>query len=300
MIRISDLTKKFDDICAADHINLEIPEGMMYGLLGTNGAGKTTFLKILAGILDADGGRIEIDGEEDIHSPRVREKLFYLPDDPYYFPNASVDEMLKFYEGQYPRMDKEGAEYIMDRLELDIRRPVRTFSKGMKRQAFLGIALCSGTDYLLCDEVFDGLDPVVTEVMKDLFRKEIGARKLTVIVASHKLNDLEDICENIAILHQGRIVTAGDMRGRNSEIHKFQCVLENKDADRVLKGELDIIRFHRDGDFVTIIARGQAKAAQEAVLRQGAALVKETAMSLEEVFIAEMEEKGYDIRKVLE
>ena len=200
-------------------------------------------------------------------------------------------------------MDRETVTYMSEALELDVKRPLRTFSKGMKRQAFLILALCAGTKYLLCDEVFDGLDPIVAEVMKNLFRQEMKERKFTAVVASHRLNELEDICGNIAILHKGGLVTAGDMRGRAEHVKKYQCVfkddVDTESLKRQLARELDIVRFHSDGCFVTLVIRDAEGNAEEYLRKQNAELVREASMSLEEIFIAEMEGKDYDIRKVL-
>ena len=299
MIHISELTKKFDDICAVNHITLDIPDGEMFGLLGTNGAGKTTLLRILAGILEADSGEIQIDGEEDPFCPSCRKQFFYLPDDPYYFPNASMNSMIRLYGNHYPDMDGEEAQYMAETLNLDTMRPLRTFSKGMKRQAFLIMALCSGTKYLLCDEVFDGLDPVVTEVMKNLFRQEMKERALTVVVASHKLNDLEDLCGNIVILHRGGVVTTGDLKTRGENIRKFQFVIPvGRDLDG-LDSHPSLIRWRREGNFVSLTARGSEKEIRALLERYEPEFLEEVPLSLEEMFIEEMEEEGYDIRKVL-
>lgn len=200
MISVKELTKIFGTNRAVDRISLDVPEGMMFGLLGTNGAGKTTLLRLLSGILEPDSGEILVDDEP---LSAASEKIFYLPDTPYYFPNASMEQMTKFYQSQYPQMDAEGVSYMAESLNLDMRQPLRTFSKGMKRQAFLILALSAGTKYLLCDEVFDGLDPIAADVMKGLFRQEMKERRFTVVVASHKLYELEDICGNISA-HFGR------------------------------------------------------------------------------------------------
>ena len=300
MIQIQNITKRFDEICAVNHVSLEIPEGLMFGLLGTNGAGKTTLMRTIAGILEADAGDVTVDGNP---LESGKKKIFYLPDDPYYFPNASVEQMAEFYERQYPEMDRETVTYMAETLELDVKRPLRNFSKGMKRQAFLILALCAGTKYLLCDEVFDGLDPIVAEVMKNLFRQEMKERKFTAVVASHRLNDLEDLCGNIAILHKGGLVTAGDMRERAEHVRKYQCVFrEDTDTERLRREigkELELVRFHADGSFVTVVLRDAEGTAEEYLRKQNAELVREASMSLEEIFIAEMEGKDYDIRKVL-
>lgn len=297
MICVKELVKNFDDVCAVNKITLNIQEGEMFGLLGTNGAGKTTLLRMIAGVLEADGGSIVVDDAE-ITSGDVSEQIFYLPDEPYFFPNASMEEMASFYKKHYPCMDVEAVVYMAERLNLETKRPLRTFSKGMKRQAFLILALCAGTKYLLCDEVFDGLDPIVAEVMKNLFRQEMKERKFTVIVASHKLQELEDICHSIAILHKGGILTSGDMRRQAENICKYQCVFSEETDLEDVKKAVDLIRFHADGYFVTLIVRVHP----ETISRLNSfspVFMKEVPMTLEEIFIAEMEGKEYDIRKVL-
>lgn len=299
MIKIHDLTKNFDDICAVNHVSLEIHDGIMFGLLGTNGAGKTTLLRMLSGIIAADFGEIQFDGEEDSFSPSCREKFFYLPDNPYYFPNASIQVMADFFKGQYPEMDVDSVAYMAETLNLELLRPIRTFSKGMKRQAFLILALCSRTKYLFCDEVFDGLDPIATEIMKNLFRQEMKERDFTIIVASHKLGDLEDICGNIAILHKGGVVTAGDFRSRAKNVKKFQCVFPLETELDGLRKHPQIVRFHEDARFITLIAKDDEKEIRKLLEERKPIFVGEVPLSLEEMFIAEMEGAGYDIRKVL-
>jgi len=298
MIRVEKLLKNFDDVCAVNKVTLTIPEGEMFGILGTNGAGKTTLLRMIAGVLEADDGKIVVDDTE-ITSGQVSEEIFYLPDDPYFFPNASMEEMASFYKKNYRCMDVEAAAYMAEKLDLEMKRPLRTFSKGMKRQAFLILALCAGTKYLLCDEVFDGLDPIVAEVMKNLFRQEMREWKLTVIVASHKLQELEDICQSIAILHKGGVLTSGDMKRQAGNICKYQCVFPDQTDLEEVKRAVDLIRFHVDGYFVTVIVRMQP----ETISRLNSfspVFMQEVPMTLEEIFIAEMEGKDYDIRKVLQ
>lgn len=310
MISVKELTKIFGTNQAVDRISLDIPEGMIFGLLGTNGAGKTTLLRLLSGILEPDSGEILVDDEP---LSAASEKIFYLPDTPYYFPNASMEQMTKFYQSQYPQMDAEGVSYMAESLNLDMRQPLRTFSKGMKRQAFLILALSAGTKYLLCDEVFDGLDPIAADVMKGLFRQEMKERRFTVVVASHKLYELEDICGNIAILHKGGLVTAGDMRIQAGDMWKYQCAFRPDDADDNrtdagekmqeltdrLTRELDIVRISSEGTFLTLTARGEKEKILAKLNEENPCVLNEIPMSLEEIFIAEMEVKGYDICKVL-
>lgn len=302
MIEIRHVDKCFDETRALCDVSFTIPEGRVFGLLGTNGAGKTTLLRIMAGILERDEGEITIGGESIFGLPEVKKKFFYLPDDPYYFAGATMEQMADFYARQYPDMDRERVGYMAEKLNLDEKRPIRTFSKGMKRQAFLILALCANTECLLMDEVFDGLDPMVTEVMKNLFRSKIKEKKLTVVVAAHKLQDLEDFCDDIGILHQGGMLLAGDMRKRAEDIHKIQCVFaEGTSAKKEdFADELDVLMYRREGYFTTILVHGDSDKIQEVIRRRRPVFCAEVPMTLEEIFIAEMEESGYDIKKVLQ
>lgn len=297
MIDIQNISKHFGSTTALDQISFQIPEGKIFGLLGTNGAGKSTLLRIMAGILKADGGLIRIDGEDVYEKPLAKERFFYLPDDPYYFSTATIEEMAGFYQRQYASMDRDGVRYMADRLELDVGRPIRTFSKGMKRQAFLILALCANTDYILCDEVFDGLDPVVTEAMKSLFVKDIQERGLTVVVAAHKLQDLEGFCNDIGILHKGGLVLAGDVKGKAGAMSKIQCIFEQDELPAL--EDVDIVRCRKDAYFTTLIVREKGEKAVEKIRRANPSFCREVPMTLEEIFMAEMEESGYDISKVL-
>ncbi len=299
MIDIRNISKSFGSIKALNDVTFSVPSNIVFGLLGTNGAGKTTLLRIMAGIIEADNGGMAVDGNTSFDSLEGKKDFFYLPDDPYYFPASTIESMAKFYKNQYPSMDTEGVCYMAERLELDIRRPVRTFSKGMKRQAFLIMALCANTKYLLCDEVFDGLDPVVTEVMKNLFLKEMDERELTVLIAAHKLQDLEGFCHNIGILHKGGIVLAGDMRKKASDVIKMQCVFK-EDEEAYLKENLHILRYKREAYFPTLIMNGDREEMIKKIEEKAPFFYMEVPMTLEEIFIAEMEGTGYDIGKVLQ
>ena len=312
MIEIRHVTKYFDEVKALSDVLFSIPEGRVFGLLGTNGAGKTTLLRTIAGILECDEGEIRVGGEVLRDSPEVKKKFFYLPDDPYYFAGATMEQMADFYARQYPDMEREKVSYMAEKLNLDAKRPIRTFSKGMKRQAFLILALCANTECLLCDEVFDGLDPMVTEVMKNLFRSKMEEGKLTVVVAAHKLQDLEDFCDDIGILHKGGMLLAGDIRRRAETIHKIQCVFREREdsntqesetiqeMEGALREKLDILRYRKEGYFTTMLVQGKSDEIGEEIEKFTPVFWGEVPMTLEEIFVAEMEAGGYDIQQVLQ
>ena len=298
MIEAVNLTKRFDDIVAVDHISATIKDGSVFGLIGTNGAGKSTFLRLASGVLKPDEGCITIDGHEVFENTPAKKRFFYISDEQYFFNNSTPLEIMHYYRHVYEGFNEERFHKLMKNFGLDEKRKIHTFSKGMKRQAFLILALCANTDYLLCDEVFDGLDPVVTEAMKNLFGKEIQERALTVVVAAHKLQDLEDFCNEIGILHKGGLLLAGDMREKAGTMTKIQCVFEQDEP--LMAEHPSIVRCHRDGCFTTVIARGKKEEALENIRQRNPIFYKEVPMTLEEIFMTEMEENGYDIRKVLQ
>ncbi|MBC5690407.1 ABC transporter ATP-binding protein [Mediterraneibacter sp. NSJ-55] len=298
MIELYNLTKYFGSLCAVNHVSLTIPDGNFFGLLGTNGAGKSTLLKILSGILTADEGTVKIDGVSPSLCADSKQSFFCLPDEPYYFPNASLETMAQFYKRQYPNLDTDSVSYMAEALNLDMCFPLRTFSKGMKRQAFLILALCAGTRYVFCDEVFDGLDPIATKLMKNLFRQEMTRRNFTVLVASHKLDALQDICQNIGILHKGGLITSADISHSTADVYKMQCVFSSKESIEELRKELYVIHCHTDGYFSTIIAKGDLQTIQQKIQEKHPVFSENISLTLEEIFMTQMEENGYDIRKV--
>ena len=206
MLKAVNLTKKFDDLVAVDHINAEIKSGSVFGLIGTNGAGKSTFLRLAAGILKADEGHVTIDGEEVFENIKAKKKFFYIPDDAHFFSNASPLDMMEYYSVVYERFDKARFHKLMGNFGLDEKRKIHTFSKGMKKQVSVILGICSNTDYLFCDETFDGLDPVMRQAVKSIFAAEIEDRNMTPVIASHNLRELEDICDHVGLLHKGGIV----------------------------------------------------------------------------------------------
>ena len=225
MIETRNLTKRFGDITAVDHVSADIREGSVFGLIGTNGAGKSTFLRLLSGVLKPDEGSVTIDGQEVFEHTEVKSRFFYISDDQYFFSNATPEEMMIFYRTVYPRFDTRRFIHLMESFELNRRRKINTFSKGMRKQVSVICGVCAGTDYLFCDETFDGLDPVMRQAVKSIFIGDMEERNLTPIIASHNLRELEDICDHVGLLHKGGILLSRDLDDMKLNIHKLQCVL---------------------------------------------------------------------------
>ncbi len=298
MIEAISLTKRFDDITAVDHINAEIRDGSVFGLIGTNGAGKSTFLRMAAGILKPDEGRVTIDGEDIFENDRVKSRFFYISDDQYFLNNATPEEMMKFYRNVYQNFDEKRFFGLLQNFDLSAKRKVNTFSKGMKKQLSVLLGICANTDYIFCDETFDGLDPVMRQTVKSLFANDMEERNLTPIIASHNLRELEDICDHVGLLHKGGILLSKDLDDMKLNIHKVQCVLLPGTEPEELNG-VDIIRTERRGSLLTLTVRGKKEEIEAVMQTFHPVFFEMIPLSLEEIFISETEVAGYDIKKLI-
>lgn len=298
MIKADNLTKRFQGVTAVDHIHAEIQDGTVFGLIGTNGAGKSTFLRMGAGILKPDEGTITLDGEAVFEDIRVKARCFYIPDEPYFLGNGTADDMKTFYQGIYPNFDTDRFGKLLKSFELDGRRKIQTFSKGMKKQLAVLLGICAGTDYLFCDETFDGLDPVMRQTVKSLFANDIEERNLTPVIASHNLRELEDICDHVGLLHRGGMLLSKDLDDMKMNIHKIQCVLP-AGLDRTNLQDLDIMTVEQRGSLLTLTVRGQKEEIQARMQSYHPVFFEMIPLSLEEIFISETEVAGYDIKKLI-
>ena len=298
MIKAENLTKRFQGVTAVDHIHAEIQDGTVFGLIGTNGAGKSTFLRMAAGILKPDEGTITLDGEAVFEDIRVKARCFYIPDEPYFLGNGTPDDMKTFYQGIYPKFDTDRFGKLLKSFELDGRRKIQTFSKGMKKQLAVLLGICAGTDYLFCDETFDGLDPVMRQTVKSLFANDLEERHLTPVIASHNLRELEDICDHVGLLHRGGMLLSKDLDDMKMNIHKIQCVLP-AGLDRTNLQDLDIMTTEQRGSLLTLTVRGQKEEIQARMQSYHPVFFEMIPLSLEEIFISETEVAGYDIKKLI-
>ena len=302
MIESVGLTKRFDDVIAVDHISAEIREASVFGLVGTNGAGKSTFLRLAAGILKPDEGCVRIDGEEVYENPGIKQSFFYIPDDQYFFSNVTPIEMMVFFSHIYPTFDTARFQKLLTAFELPSGRKINTFSKGMKKQLSILLGISSGTKYLFCDETFDGLDPVMRQAVKSLFAKDISERGLTPVITSHNLRELEDICDHVGLLHKGGILFSKDLEDMKLGIHKLQCVLRPEQdisgLNHALEG-FEVLRDEQRGSIHTLTIRGGAPGILTKMEALDPLFFELVPLSLEEIFISETEVTGYDVRKLI-
>ena len=298
MIEAVNLTKKFDDIIAVNQINAKIQDGCVFGLVGTNGAGKSTFLRMASGILKPDGGTITIDGKNVFEDESTKRKFFYISDDQYFLSNSTPQEMMSYYKMFYPDYDEKRFAKLMESFGLDKNRKINTFSKGMKKQVSIICGLCANTEYLFCDETFDGLDPVMRQAVKSLFANDMEERHMTPIIASHNLRELEDICDHVGLLHKGGILLSKDLDDMKLNIHKVQCVLVEPMKLEEIKG-LDIVKKEQRGKLYTLTVRGSREEVETVMEYARPVFYEIIPLSLEEIFISETEVAGYDIKNLV-
>lgn len=299
MIEAQSLTKRFDDIKAVDNITAVIREGEVFGLVGTNGAGKSTFLRMVSGVIKPDEGTIKVDGYPVYENTEAKKLIFYISDDSFFFSNSTPKDLKNYYKVIYPAFDGSRFDVLMKQFGLDGNRKINTFSKGMKKQLTVLCGICANTKYLLCDETFDGLDPVMRQAVKSLFAREISERGLTPVIASHNLRELEDICDHVGLLHRGGILLSKDLFDMKLSIHKIQCVLKEETQIEELMKELDIIKSEKRGSLYTLTARGNREEIVAKIEKKNPVFSEVLPLSLEEIFISETEVAGYDIKKLI-
>ena len=299
MIELLELNKNFDDIKAVNHVSLSILDGEVFGLVGTNGAGKSTLLRIISGVVKPDNGVVCVDNRPVYDNPDVKKDIFFISDDQYFLPNSTPEEMADYFDGVYANFDKLKFFKLCGGFGLDTKRRISSFSKGMKKQVAVLLGICAGTKYLLCDETFDGLDPVVRQAVKSLMAGEMADRGLTPIIASHNLRELEDICDHIGLLHQGGVILSEDLGDMKLRMQKVQCVFANdEDVDKVLDG-MEVLIHETRGRLHTITMRGEREDVERAFKMGNPVFFEVLPLSLEEIFISETEVVGYDIKKFI-
>lgn len=300
MIEITKVTKQFDDLVAVDHVSVTIKEGEVFGLIGTNGAGKSTLLRMIAGVMKPDHGTIVVDDRPVFDNVEIKKNIFFIADEPYYFSNSTANDMREYYASVYENFDRERFELLMTEVDIKLDRRISTYSKGMKKQLSMFIGLCSGTKYLLCDETFDGLDPIVRETVKQLMVREVKERGLTPIIASHNLRELEDICDHVGLLHKGGVLLSRNLDSMKLNISKVHFVLK-EDVSNIEEyfADLEIIKSEKRGSLHTITVRSTKEDIISRFESEDTVFFEVLPLTLEEIFISETEVAGYDIRKLI-
>lgn len=299
MIEAKAVTKSFDGFLALNDLNMTVPRGSIYGLVGPNGAGKSTILRHLCGVYRPDSGVITVEGQPVYENPAIKERMVVIPDDVYYYGSASVREMMKFYRGMYPTFSMERFEQLTEAFpEVDAKRPIRRMSKGMQKQAAFWLAMSCCPDYLLLDEPVDGLDPVMRRQVWSLLMGDVAERGTTVLVSSHNLRELEDVCDHVGILSHGQVVIERSLSQLQGTTVKLQVAFPDGVQPGLPQG-MEVLHQSQLGRVYTYIVRGRADEVQQQVEAIRPLFVEALPLSLEEIFIYEMGGNDYAVRDIV-
>ena len=299
MIEAKAVSKSFDGFLALNDLNMTVPRGSIYGLVGPNGAGKSTILRHLCGVYRPDSGVITVEGQPVYEHPAIKERMVVIPDDVYYYGSASVREMMKFYRGMYPTFSMERFEQLTEAFpEVDAKRPIRRMSKGMQKQAAFWLAMSCCPDYLLLDEPVDGLDPVMRRQVWSLLMGDVAERGTTVLVSSHNLRELEDVCDHVGILSHGQLVIERSLSQLQGTTVKLQVAFPDGVQPGLPQG-MEVLHQSQLGRVYTYIVRGRAENVQQQVEAIRPLFVEALPLSLEEIFIYEMGGNDYAVRDIV-
>ena len=297
MIEVRDVVKKFDGFAALDGATLSVPTGSVYGLVGPNGAGKSTIIRHLTGIYRPDGGIVRLDGQDVWENAALKTRIAAIPDDWYYFMQASVRDMMRFYRGFYPAFSMERYEKLKEVFNIDEKRTIRRLSKGMQKQVAFWLALSCMPDFLILDEPVDGLDPVMRRQVWSLMMGDVSERGTTVLVSSHNLRELEDVCDHVGIMDHGKVLLERSLAQLQDNMVKMQVVFQDG-VDQV-PADLPVLHASRLGRIHTLIMRMSAEEASARLAAYAPLLVDAVPLTLEEIFIYELGGADYAVKDIV-
>ena len=292
MLKLRNITKTFGSFHALDNLSMTVPKGSVYGLVGPNGAGKSTAIRCIVGVYRPDSGEITMDGGCIYENPALKTRIGYIPDDIFYFPAATLEEMRGFYKGIYPDFDNALFERLYEIFNLPKKSPIRRFSKGMQKQAAFQLVLCCRPDVLILDEPVDGLDPVMRRQVMSLILADVAERGTTVLISSHNLRELEDVCDHVGIMDHGHMLLEKSLADMQGATHKLQMVGTPPEW-------LDILHCSSSGRLGTYIVRGSAEEISEAVAAENPVYFDVLPLSLEEIFIYELGGVNYEVKNII-
>lgn len=297
MIEIRNLTKTFEKTKALNEISFSVANGSVFGLVGSNGAGKSTLLRIMAGVFQPDSGNVYMDGETPFENNSLKGRTAYVSDYPYFFPGATVESMAKYLRSVYSSWNEEKYNHLKSIFPIDTRKKISTMSKGMQRQSAIILALAYKPDFILFDEIFDGLDPVIRELVKKILIEYVSETNATVVIASHNLRELEGFCDHIGLLHLGGILLEKDIDGDSIGLYRMQFVIDEADFEEI-KPVLNIVKHSRQGKMFEITVKGELDQINATINSKNPVYFEALPLTLEELFISEMEVAGYDINNL--
>lgn len=297
MIRVENVTKHFDKYCVLNSISLHVPKGAIYGLVGPNGAGKTTVINHITGVYKPESGNVTIGGKKVFDSSET-DNVISIADDWFFYNAYSIGQMAQFYKNMYKRFDEKKYKEMMEIFALDEKRQIRKLSKGMKKQAAFILSLSANPDVLILDEPLDGLDPVMRKQVLNLMIAEVADREMTVLVSSHNLRELEDICDYVGIIHEGSMILEKPLDDLKGSVHKYQVVFKDK-LPTEFAANKSVCNISNTGSIYNIIMKGDVDACENIINACAPILAERVSLTLEEIFIYELGGVGYDCKNIL-
>lgn len=298
MIKIDKLSKKYDKDYVLKDLSCTIKDNSIYGLVGANGSGKSTLLNTVMGVYDTDGGDIFVDGNRVYDNETIKQKMVYVQDDLFFYPSYTLLDTARYYASMYDDFDMEYLKELAKTFNLSLNKKISNFSKGMKRQCALICAICTNADYMFFDETFDGLDPVIRATMKKILIKQMNKKNTTIVMTSHNLRELEDICDNLGLLYQGGILFESDVDTIKTNMFKVQVSFE-KNFDKEDFADMDILSFKKQGSVAILIIKDNDGKCKKKLEKMKPLILDYLPLTLEEVFIYEMEALGYEFNKFI-
>ena len=292
MLQMNNVTKRFGSFTALEDLCMNVPQGAVYGLVGPNGAGKSTSIRVLTGVYRPDSGNATLDGAPIYENPAVKSRMCCIPDEIFFFPSATMEDMFKFYQGIYPKFDKDLYRRLYEVFPLPKKSPIRRFSKGMQKQAAFHLSICAHPDVLILDEPVDGLDPVMRRQVWSLLMSDVAKEGTTVLISSHNLRELEDICDHVGIMDHGKMLLERSLEDMQGNTVKLQLV---GDPPR----GLNILHESSSGRMKTLIVRGTAEQISEMTIQANPIYFDVLPLSLEEIFIYELGGVNYEVKNIL-
>ena len=298
MIEVLNLTKTYGKYKALDGLNLHVKQGSVFGLLGPNGSGKTTLIKHLVGVFENETGTVKIDGKDVFDNAEVKGEIIYIPDDVFFFSQYSILETAKFYASLYPNWSWERFETLKQAFPIDVKRRVTKLSKGMQKQVAFWLSICARPKVMILDEPVDGLDPVMRKKVWNLVLQDVVEYGTTVLVSSHNLRELEDICDHVGIMFNGKMMIERELDNMKSDIHKLQLAYTGDIPEKILDSE-SILHQTQSGSVIQYIVRGDRTSIINKVRGTNPVILDILPLSLEEIFIYELGGKGYEINNII-
>ena len=292
MLEMKNVTKTFGDFKALDDLTMTVPRGAVYGLVGPNGAGKSTAIRHLTGVYRQDQGQVTLEGMAIYENPVQKARIGSIPDDIFYYPSATLEDMRKFYAGIYKRFDHDLFDRLYEVFQLPKKGPIRRFSKGMQKQAAFHLTICTRPEVLILDEPVDGLDPVMRRQVWNLILSDVAARETTVLISSHNLRELEDICDHVGIMDHGKMLLERSLADMQGATHKLQIVGDAPEG-------LDVLHESASGRLKTLVVRGGAEEIEARVRESRPVYFDVLPLSLEEIFIYELGGVNYEVKNIV-